>query len=79
MDSSFDSPRSGNDSDAAYDTLQGVLRKVHLGKYFAEFRSREIRLEELKHLTEGDLIEASTFNTRVLYELVHGVGWFFFA
>jgi len=60
IDTPLDSPRSGSDSDAAYDSLRGVLGKVHLGKYFWEFRRREIRLEELKHLTESDLIEAST-------------------
>lgn len=54
-----DSPRSGSDSDAAYDTLRGVLGKVHLKKYFGEFRQREVRLEELKVLTESDLTEAS--------------------
>ncbi|CAM9619329.1 unnamed protein product, partial [Laminaria digitata] len=56
-DTPLDSPRSGSGSDAAYDSLRGVLGKVDLGKYFAEFRRREIRLEELKHLTEPDLIE----------------------
>lgn len=58
-DTPLDSPRSGSDSDAAYDSLRSVLGKVHLGKYFKVFRRREVRLEELKHLTEGDLIEAS--------------------
>lgn len=47
----LDSPRSGSGSDAAYDSLRGILGKAHVGKYFAEFRRREIRLEELKPLT----------------------------
>lgn len=55
----LDSPGSGDDSDAAYDTLRGVLGKVHLGKYFAVFRKREVRMDELKLLTEDDLKEVS--------------------
>lgn len=56
-DTPLDSPRSGSDSDAAYDSLRGVLTKVSLAKYFNEFRNREVRLEDLRHLTEGDLTE----------------------
>lgn len=58
-DTPLDSPRSGSDSDAAYDSLRGVLRKVSLGKYFKEFRLREVRMEDLQHLTEADLAEVS--------------------
>lgn len=56
-DTPLDSPRSGSDSDAAYDSLRGVLSKVSLGKYFKDFRRREVRLEDLRHLTERDLTE----------------------
>lgn len=58
-DAPLESPRSGSDSDAAYESLRGVLRKVSLGKYFKDFRRREVRLEDLQHLTEGDLTEVS--------------------
>jgi len=58
-DTPLDSPRSGSDSDAAYDSLRGVLTKVSLAKYFKKFRQREVRLEDLRHLTEGDLTEVS--------------------
>lgn len=58
---------SGNESDEAYDSLRGVLGKVHLGKYFAEFRKHEIRLEELKHLTEAELIEVKTIAVSLLF------------
>lgn len=59
VDTPLDSPGSGSDSDAAYDSLRGVLRKVSLGKYFKEFRLREVRVEDLQHLTEADLAEVS--------------------
>ena len=59
IDTPLDSPRSGSDSDAAYDSLRGVLSKVSLGKYFKDFRRREVRLEDLRHLTESDLTEVS--------------------
>lgn len=52
-----ESAESGYDSDAAYDSLRGLLSKTHLSKYFKEFRRREVRLEELKLLTEADLTE----------------------
>lgn len=55
---SVDSPGSDNDSDAAYDSLRSMLGSVQLGKYFSEFRRREVRMEELKLLTENDLKEA---------------------
>lgn len=60
-DTPLDSPRSGSGSDAAYDSLRGVLSKVSLGKYFKDFRRREVRLEDLRHLTEGDLTEVRRF------------------
>lgn len=56
-DTPSDSPRSGSDSDAAYDSLRGVLSKVSLGKYFKDFRRQEVRLEDLRHLAEADLTE----------------------
>ncbi|CAM9327818.1 unnamed protein product, partial [Ectocarpus sp. 13 AM-2016] len=74
-DTPVDSPRSGSDSDAAYDSLRGVLGKVSLSKYFKEFRRREVRLEDLQHLTEGDLTEMGMPvgpRKRLLVE-VHGV------
>ncbi|CAB1120609.1 unnamed protein product [Ectocarpus sp. CCAP 1310/34] len=74
-DTPVDSPRSGSDSDAAYDSLRGVLGKVSLSKYFKEFRRREVRLEDLQHLTEGDLTEMGMPvgpRKRLLVE-VHGI------
>ncbi|CAM9478022.1 unnamed protein product, partial [Ectocarpus sp. 8 AP-2014] len=74
-DTPVDSPRSGSDSDAAYDSLRGVLGKVSLSKYFKEFRRREVRLDDLQHLTEGDLTEMGMPvgpRKRLLVE-VHGV------
>lgn len=66
-DTPLESPRSGSDSDAAYDSLRGVLSKVSLGKYFKDFRRREVRLEDLRHLTESDLTEVSLMRGMVRY------------
>lgn len=35
-----------------------MLGSVQLSKYFSEFRRREVRMEELKLLSEDDLKEA---------------------
>ena len=51
------SPGSSYDSEVEYESLRAVLSKVHLGKYFGHFRRSEIRLENLEHLTEEDLME----------------------
>lgn len=54
------SPEIDYDSDSEYDSLKRILEKARLGKYFQKFRANDIRAEDLKYISEGELANVSS-------------------